>query len=442
MNKNKYSNLTSLPNNFLAEQGILNILLTNSILIKRAISLLKINSFYFESHKKIYETIVALDQENVSINLTTIITNLENKGSLKEIGGIEKIINIINRFENFSDLEDYIKLVNEKYLRRLLIELGKQIIIWGYTTSTDINDILDKTEQSIYNLTQQKFLQQVYTSAEIVDDVFNELKSKIKKDKPSSLLTQFKDLDSIIQGFEKSDLIIIAGRPSMGKTAFSLSLGKNIVTNYNIPLIIFSLEMSRQQIIYRFLSTYSKINTNRLKSGKMSSKEWQILSNSMKSISLLPIFIDDNPNLNLVDIKSKIRKIFIDKTKRGFIIIDYLQLIKLNIKFENRSQEISYITRNLKVLAKELEIPVIVLSQLSRTVETRINKRPMLSDLRESGSIEQDADIVIMLYREDYYNDNKNEEQITEFIVAKHRNGPIGTARLMFKPMTTTFHNL
>jgi replicative DNA helicase len=442
MNKSKYSNLTSLPNNFLAEQGILNILLTNSILVKTAISLLKYNSFYFENHKMIFNVIVELDQENVSINLTTIITKLENKGILKEIGGIEKIINIINRFENFSDLEDYIKLVNEKYLRRLLIELGKQIIIWGYTTSLDINDILDKTEQAIYNLTQQKFLQQIYTSAEIVDDVFNELKSKIKKDKPSSLLTQFKDLDSIIQGFEKSDLIIIAGRPSMGKTAFSLSLGKNIVTNYNIPLIIFSLEMSRQQIIYRFLSTYSKINTNRLKSGKMSSKEWQILSNSMKSISLLPIYIDDNPNLNLVDLKSKIRKIFIDKTKRGFIIIDYLQLIKLNIKFENRSQEISYITRNLKILAKELEIPVIVLSQLSRTVETRINKRPMLSDLRESGSIEQDADIVIMLYREDYYNDNKNDEQITEFIVAKHRNGPIGTARLMFNPITTTFHNL
>ena len=442
MNKSKHSNLAELPNNFLAEQGILNILLTNPPFIKTAISLLKSSSFYFENHKIIYDTIIELNHENSSINLTTIITKLENKGSLKEIGGIEKIINIINRFENFSDLEDYIKLVNEKYLRRLLIELGKQIIIWGYTTSTDINDILDKTEQSIYNLTQQKFLQQMYTSAEIVDDVFNELKSKIKKDKPSSLLTQFKDLDSIIQGFEKSDLIIIAGRPSMGKTAFSLCLGKNIVTNYNIPLIIFSLEMSRQQIIYRFLSTYSKINTNRLKSGKMSFKEWQLLSNSMKSISILPIFIDDNPNLNLVEMKSKIRKTFIDKTKRGFIIIDYLQLIKLSIKIENRSQEISYITRSLKVLAKELEIPVIVLSQLSRSVETRINKRPMLSDLRESGSIEQDADIVIMLYREDYYKDNKNDEQITEFIVAKHRNGPIGTARLMFNPITTTFHNL
>jgi len=442
MNKTTYSNLTELPNNFLAEQGILNILLTNPILVKTAISLLKLNSFYFENHRLIYEIIVDLNKENSSINLTTIITKLENQGNLKKIGGIEKIINIINRFENFSDLEDYIKLVNEKYLRRLLIELGSQIIVGGYTTSTNINDILDKTEQSIYNLTQQKFLEQVYTSAEIIDDVFNELKSKIKKDKPSSLLSQFKDLDSIIQGFEKSDLIIIAGRPSMGKTAFSLCLGTNIVTNYHIPLIIFSLEMSRQQIIYRFLSTYSKINTNRLKSGKMSSKEWQVLSNSMKSISILPIFIDDNPNLNLVDMKSKIRKIFIDKTKRGFIIIDYLQLIKLNIKFENRSQEISYITRNLKILAKELEIPVIVLSQLSRTVETRVNKRPMLSDLRESGSIEQDADIVIMLYREDYYTDNKSDEQITEFIVAKHRNGPIGTARLMFNPITTSFHNL
>ena len=442
MNKSKHSNLAELPNNFLAEQGILNILLTNPPFIKTAISLLKSSSFYFENHKIIYDTIIELNHENSSINLTTIITKLENKGSLKEIGGIEKIINIINRFENFSDLEDYIKLVNEKYLRRLLIELGKQIIIWGYTTSTDINDILDKTEQSIYNLTQQKFLQQMYTSAEIVDDVFNELKSKIKKDKPSSLLTQFKDLDSIIQGFEKSDLIIIAGRPSMGKTAFALNIGKNIVTTYKIPLIIFSLEMSRQQIIYRLIASHSQINANRLKSGKMTSKEWEILGNSMKDISNLPIFIDDNPNLNLTDLRSKLKKIFLDQNKKGLIIIDYLQLMNLNLKFENRSQEISYITRNLKILAKEFEIPILVLSQLSRNVESRTNKRPMLSDLRESGSIEQDADIVLMLYREEYYLEKKVEEQVTEFIIAKHRNGPIGTARLIFNSEITTFQNL
>ena len=440
--KLKYSNTTPLPNNFLAEQAILNILLTNSSLVKTALQNLKLESFYFEPHRLIYQIIIDLSEKNQSINLTSVITELENQGLLKKIGGIEKIVNIINRFEIFSELENYISLVNEKYLRRLLIELGKQIIIWGYTTSKDITELLDKTEQSIYNLNQQKISQKIYTAAEIIDDVFTELKLKIQKDKSSGLLTSFKDLDAIIQGFQNSDLIIVAGRPSMGKTAFSLNLGKNIVNIYNIPLIIFSLEMSRQQIIYRFISTNADINSNRLKSGKMNSKEWEALSNSMRNISELPIFIDDNPNLNLIEIRSKLRKILLEKNKKGIVIIDYLQLMKLNIKFENRSQEISYITRSLKILAKEFQIPIIVLSQLSRNVEARTNKRPMLSDLRESGSIEQDADIVIMLYREEYYTEKKNDLQITEFIVAKHRNGPIGTARLLFNANTTSFNNL
>lgn len=442
MNKIKYSNLTPLPNNFLAEQSILNILLTNSALIKNVICVLKINSFYFEEHKLIYETLVELSENNKSINLTSIVTTLENKGNLSKIGGIQKIITIINRFESFSDLDDLIKLLNEKHIRRVLIELGKQLIIWGYTTSADIEEILKKTEESIYNLTQQQSLQNIYTSAEVIDEIFSELKTKIKKDKESEIFTQFKDLDAILQGFEKSDLIIIAGRPSMGKTAFALNIGKNIVTTYQIPLIIFSLEMSRQQIIYRLIASHSEINANRLKAGKMTSKEWKILGNSMKDISNLPIFIDDNPNLNLIDLRSKLKKIFFDQNKKGIVIIDYLQLMKLNLKFDNRSQEISYITRNLKILAKEFQIPIFVLSQLSRNVEARTNKRPMLSDLRESGSIEQDADIVLMLYREEYYLENKVEEQITEFIIAKHRNGPTGTARLMFNSIITTFQNL
>jgi replicative DNA helicase len=441
-NRLKYSNTTPLPNNFLAEQAILNILLTNSSLVKTALQNLKLESFYFEPHRLIYQMIIELSEKNQSINLTTVITELENQGLLKKIGGIEKIVNIINRFEIFSELENYISLVNEKYLRRLLIELGKQIIIWGYTTSKDITELLDKTEQSIYSLNQQKVSQKIYTAAEIVDDVFNELKAKIKKDSSSGLLTSFKDLDAIIQGFENSDLIVIAGRPSMGKTAFSLNLGKNIVNSYNVPLLIFSLEMSRQQIIYRFISTNANINSNRLKSGKMSSKEWEALSAAMRNISDLPIFIDDNPNLSLIEIRSKLRKILVEKKKKGLVIIDYLQLMKLNIKFENRSQEISYITRNLKILAKEFQVPIIILSQLSRNVEARTNKRPMLSDLRESGSIEQDADIVIMLYREEYYTEKKNDLQITEFIVAKHRNGPVGTAKLLFNANTTSFNNI
>jgi replicative DNA helicase len=264
------------------------------------------------------------------------------------------------------------------------------------------------------------------------------MKNKAKL-KNSGFLSSFQELDSILQGFQKYDLIVIAGRPSMGKTAFSLNIGINIIKQYKIPLIIFSLEMSRQQIIYRLISTDSEINSNRLKSGKMNAWEWKLLSKSMKEISELPIFIDDDPNINISDIRSKIKKIIHENNKDCLVIIDYLQLMRVNKKFENRSQEISYVTRNLKILAREFKIPIVILSQLSRNLESRPNKRPMLSDLRDSGSIEQDADIVIMLYREDYYQDKKLEEQITEFIIAKHRNGPIGTAKLLFNPIYTNF---
>lgn len=433
---------TELPNNFLAEQAILNLLVTNPLLINEVILDLKPESFYFEPHKLIYETILKIYESNNSINLTNIITYLQDKNRLDEIGGVQRIMTIIGGFENYSDLDNYIKQINDKYLRRLIIDIGKQIITWGYTTSEDLENILDKMEQSIFSLNQQNLSQKIYSAAEIMDDVYTEMKSKIKSKTSPGLISSFKDLDSIIQGFQKSDLIIIAGRPSMGKTAFSLNLGKNVVEKCKVPVVIFTLEMSRQQIIYRFISTASNINANRLRSGKMTSIEWKNLGTAMKKVSELPIFIDDNPNLTLVDIRSKLRNIFTGSTKGGLVIIDYLQLMKLSSKLDNRVQEISYLTRSLKILAKEFEIPIIVLSQLSRNVESRTNKRPMLSDLRESGSIEQDADIVIMLYREEYYNDKNSNEQVTELIVAKHRNGPTGTAKLLFKPSITTFTDI
>ena len=561
--KLNYSKFTPLPNSFLAEQAILNILLTNPNLIKNIFSVLKVNSFYFLAHQVIYESLLELTEKNNTVNLTLLITYLQDTNKLKEIGGIETLIKIINRYENFSDLDGYIKILNEKYLRRLIIEFGKEIITLGYINTISLEEIIEKIENYLFNLNKQNSTNKLYSSAEILDDIFNDIQLKMKSNETNGLKTSFRDLDSILQGLQKSDLIVIAGRPSMGKTAFALNLGKKIVEKYNLPLIIFSLEMSRQQIIYRFIASDSQINSNRLKTTKMTSSEWKKLSQSMLKLSQMPIFIDDNPNLTISDIRSKLRKIFIEKKQNGLVIIDYLQLMKLNINLENRVQEISYITRNLKILAKEFEIPIIILSQLTRSVESRINKRPLLSDLRESGclaknpiqnnliswnlneiivnkpvsfefkgikptflitfendlkiqltanhkilsrdgwikisqikkvtklyfltnktnfekgysfkiikninymglnqvydktikiyhnyiqnnivlhnSIEQDADIVIMLYRDDYYNDKTLGNSITEFIVAKHRNGPVGTAKLFFNPEYTSFENL
>jgi len=440
--KFNYSNTTPLPHNFLAEESILNILLTYPKLVKKTLINLKSDSFYFEPHKIIYSILSELDEENKPITLTLLITKLQDKALLNEIGGIERIIQIINKFENLLNLDEYIQAINEKYLRRLIIEFGKQSIIWGYTTSLELDDILTRIEKLLFDLNQQNLSQKTYSIAEVLDEVFLEMTSKIKNKESSGLFSSFRDLDSIIQGFQNSDLIIIAGRPSMGKTAFALNLGSKIVSKYKIPLIVFTLEMSRQQIIYRFLATHSQINYTRLKSGKMTRDEWNLLSNSMRELSTLPIFVDDNPNLSVTDIRSRLRTIFSSKKKEGLILIDYLQLMKSNLSNDNRVQEISYITRNLKILAKEFELPIILLSQLSRSVESRNNKRPLLSDLRESGSIEQDADIVIMLYRDDYYNQIRTNVSITEFIVAKHRNGPLGTAKLNFNNTTTTFTNV
>ena len=391
--KEIFSKISPIPNNFMVEQNILNILLNNPTLIKSTILNLKSNAFYNESHKLIYEMLIELSENQKIINYTILITKLEEKGILKKIGGIHKVISIINKFENFSFLEEYIEIINKNYYRRLIIELGKNIINWGINTSINLDEIFLKIEEAILKLNQQKIIKKIYTAAEIVDDIFEEMNSKNQKKEKFGYQTCFKDLDSILQGFQKSDLIIVSGRPSMGKTAFSLNLAKNIVENYNIPLIIFSLEMSRQQIIYRFISSDSNVNNNRLKSGRMTSEEWKKLSQSLKKISEMPIFIDDNPNLNLNDIRIKLKKLFIEKNQTGLVIIDYLQLMKSNFKLENRVQEISYLTRNLKLLAKEFNIPIILLSQLSRNVESRVNKRPMLSDLRESGCLVQSKKI-------------------------------------------------
>ena len=254
------------------------------------------------------------------------------------------------------------------------------------------------------------------------------------------LSSGFYDLDSIIQGFQNSDLIIIAGRPSMGKTALCLKVAVNIIKIYKLPILFFSLEMSKEQLIYRLLASEAEINHLRLRSGDISKEDWLILNKIIRKLSALPFFIDDTPNLSISDIRQKIKKIIFEQTQVGLIIIDYLQLMQNpNIQMDNRVQELSNITRSLKLMAREFNVPIIALSQLSRTVESRINKRPILSDLRESGSIEQDADLVLMLYRDSYYNSNNLDSKSAEVIIAKHRNGPIGTIKLEFEAQYTKF---
>lgn len=437
---NKY-----LPHNFLAEKIILSCLLVNSEAIELTIRTLSIEAFYFKNHQEIYRAIIFMHKNKLSIDILTLVTFLQDNGLLKKVGGIKVLMELISQFPNLVYLEEYLALVKDKFIRRSLIKFGYEVINSSYLANIPLETILTELENKFYNLTNQLTSQKLVSNAELLDNIFFELKKKSLSPDLSGLSSGFYDLDSLTQGFQKSDLIIIAGRPSMGKTAFGLNIALNLVKNSKLPVLFFSLEMSKEQIMYRLLSMETNINQMKLKSGKLSEKEWVKLNKVIKIFSKFSFFVDDTFNLSIEEIRSKIKTILFEQNQIGLVIIDYIQLMQnTKLKTETRVQELSQITRSLKTLAREFNIPVIALSQLSRNVENRIDKKPVLSDLRESGSIEQDSDLVILLYRNNYYLSTQSEEQtsqLVELIIAKQRNGPIGTVKLKFDEKCTRFLN-
>ena len=434
-----------LPHNFLAEKIILSSLLISSEAIEIVFQSVRVETFYFKNHQELYKALIQMYNNKIPIDILTVNTFLQDNGLLENIGGIKVLLQLINHVPNLIYLEEYIGLIHDKFLRRSLIKLGYELINSVYITNIPLETILTDLETQVFNLTNEIQTQKVSNSIELFSDIFLELKEKSLKPSLAGLASGFYDLDSFTQGFQKSDLIIIAGRPSMGKTALSLNIGLNVLKNSNLPVLFFSLEMSKEQLIYRLLTSESNIASMRLKTGNLYKDDWLKLNNIIKNLSFLPFFIDDTPNLSIQDLKAKIKTIIFEQNQLGLIIIDYLQLMQYaKFKTENRTQELSHITRSLKNIAREFKVPVLALSQLSRNVETRINKRPILSDLRESGSIEQDADLVLMVYRESYYNAEtitSNEKNLVELIIAKHRNGPVGVIELEFDSKHTKFLN-
>jgi replicative DNA helicase len=404
-----------------------------------------VETFYFRNHQEIFKAILFMYQNKIPIDILTLTTFLQDNGLLKKIGGIKVLIELINQIPNLVYLEEYLRLVKDKFLRRSLIKLGYEAINSGYITNIPLEKTLNDFENHLFNLTNQIKTQKVSTSAELLNTIFLDLKEKSMKPTLPGLSSGFYELDSFTQGFQKSDLIIVAGRPSMGKTAFALTLGLNIIKTSKLPILFFSLEMSKEQIMYRLLAMETNINQMRLRSGKLYRNDWVKLNKVIKIISKLPFFVDDTPDLSIQDIRSKIKTIRFEQTQIGLVVIDYLQLMQNSkFKLENRVQELSQITRSLKNIAREFDVPIIALSQLSRNVENRVDKKPILSDLRESGSIEQDADLVLMLYRNKYYNLKSEEEEsfdLTDLIIAKQRNGPTGTTKLKFDEKRTKFLN-
>ena len=435
---NKY-----LPHNFLAEKMILSCLLINSEAIEITLKTLSVDVFYFKNHQEIYKSILFMYKKNIPIDILTLMRFLQDNGLLQKIGGVKVLIELLSQIPNLVYLEDYLRLVKDKYIRRSLIKLGYETINSSYITSIPLESMLSDLENKLFNLTNEIKTQKLSSSAELVNNIFFELKTKSLNPKLSGATSGFYDLDSLTQGFQKSDLIIIAGRPSMGKTALSLNIASNLIKSSKLPVLFFSLEMSKEQIMYRLLSMETNINQIRLKSGKLYQNDWIKLNKMIKIISKFPLFIDDTFNLSIQDIRSKIKTILFEQNELGLVIIDYIQLMQNSkLKIENRVQELSQITRSLKTIAREFDIPIIGLSQLSRNVENRIDKKPILSDLRESGSIEQDADLVLMLYRNNSENQSDSStSQLIELIIAKQRNGPTGIVKLKFNQEQTKFYN-
>jgi replicative DNA helicase len=435
-----------LPHNFLAEKMILSCLLISSEAIDLTLRTISIETFYFKNHQEIFKAVICMYKNKIPIDILTLTTFLQDNGLLKKIGGIKVLIELINQIPNLVYLEEYLRLVKDKFLRRSLIKLGYEAINSGYITNIPLENTLNDFENQLFNLTNQIKIQKFSTSAELLNNIFLDLKEKSMKPTLPGLSSGFYELDSLTQGFQKSDLIIVAGRPSMGKTAFSLTMGLNIIKTSKLPILFFSLEMSKEQIMYRLLAMETNINQMRLRSGKLYRNDWIKLNKVIKIISKLPFFVDDTSDLSIQDIRSKIKTIIFEQTQIGLIVIDYLQLMQNSkLKLENRVQELSQITRSLKNIAREFNVPIIALSQLSRNVENRVNKKPILSDLRESGSIEQDADLVLMLYRNKYYNSKAELERtpdLTDLIVAKQRNGPTGIIKLKFDEKRTKFLNI
>lgn len=448
-NTNKVLVKESLPHNFLAEKMVISCMIFNSEAIGIIQKSLVREAFYFKNHQQLYTTMLHMDEKKLSIDLVTLTIFLQDQGLLAKIGGIKVLLDLGNQAPTFSYLNDYIQIVKEKFLKRCLIKLGYNIIDSGYITNQSLETAVLSIEQELFQLTNKIRPKTTSTMANVLNELFSELKERFLDPRLPGLSSGFVELDKLTQGFQKSDFIILAGRPSMGKTALSLTIALNCIKISRLPVLFCSLEMSKQQILYRLLSSETGINQMRLKSGQLTQNDWIKLNKIMRILGKLPFFINDNSVLSVQQIRSEIKTILLEQKTIGLVVIDYLQLMQaLNFKQGNRVQELSQITRDLKNLAREFNIPIIALSQLSRNVDNRVDQRPILSDLRESGSIEQDADLVLMLSRSKsiYSSDSNYQLQNnnlinTELIVAKQRNGPTGTISLKFNKNKIKFLN-
>jgi replicative DNA helicase len=434
-----------LPQNVEAEAGVLGSLLIDPDATVQVADFLKPDDFYREAHRAIYQAMIDLYENRAPADLITLTDELARRGKLEDIGGLSYVSSLANQVPTSANVEYYARIVERTAILRRLIHAAGQIAAVAYN-EPEATVALDQAEKLIFNVSQRS----MRADLEPIRDTLREYMDKLdqlheRRGDIVGVATGFGDLDKLTGGLQKSDLIILAARPSVGKTGLSLSLAHNAALRFDHTVGIFSLEMSKEQLVARLLSMDAGVDQQRLRTGRLQDDEWDRISESVGRLSEAKIYLDDTPGISLVEMRSKARRLMME---RGFdlLIVDYLQLMQGSgggrAGHENRVQEISEISRGLKGLARELDIPVLALSQLSRAVESRTDKRPQLSDLRESGSIEQDADVVAFIYRDEVYNPETERPNIADIIIAKHRNGPVGTINLYFQPAQTRFRDL
>ncbi|MEA4815548.1 MAG: replicative DNA helicase [Lachnospiraceae bacterium] len=441
-NIENYDNLRIPPHDYEAEQAVIGSILLDNEAVYPSMELLTGEDFYSPQLKVVFEAISDLYRSGVAIDVITLKNRLEEKSIFEESGGLKLLATLSNFVPSAVNVRNYIKIVKDKSILRRLIKTSQELGQLAYDGTESISSILDKTEKNIFNILEENAKEGfshirdvTYASIERIEEIYN------NKKKITGIETGFPDFDNMTAGLQKSDLVLVAARPSMGKTAFTLNIAQNAAVKGKIPTAIFSLEMSKEQLATRLLSSEAMVDSQRIRTGDLNDEDWSKLIEAMGILAEAPLYIDDTPGITPMEIRSKCRKLKMEKGL-GLIVVDYIQLMSSNGKNDSRQQEISEISRSLKAIAREMDAPVIALSQLSRACDQRTDHRPVLSDLRESGAIEQDADVVTFLYRDEYYFPETEKKNLAELIIAKQRNGPTGTIELMWFGQYTRFRSI
>lgn len=430
------------PQNIEAEMAVLGSLLIDEDAISVATEFLNIDSFYKGIHKRIFEAILDLYNANKAVDLITLTDELKRKGMLEEIGGVSFLTALANSVPTAANINHYVNIVKEKSILRTLINNATRIVSDCYETESNIGEVVDNAERLIFEVSDKRRQGTYVTLKEIIKGSIETIDRLYqKKVHVTGIPTGFIDFDLKTSGLQSSDLIVIAGRPSMGKSALALGIAEYAGVVEKIPTAMFSLEMSKEQLVQRMLCAHAKVDAHKVRTGYLATSDWPRLTAAAGKLSEASIFIDDTPAISVMELRAKARRLKAHHNIQ-LVILDYLQLMRGSGSVENRQQEISEISRSLKALARELNVPVVAISQLSRAVEARSDHRPQLSDLRESGAIEQDADVVVLILREEYYNPSPENQGIAEIIIAKQRNGPVGTLKLTFIQEYTRFENI